>query len=97
MLNSKQRSYLRGLANRISPIFQIGKGGLEDNFLKQVEEALTARELIKISILANSELDAFEAMDKICSKLKCDGVQVIGNKIVIYKRNKKNQKIELPE
>lgn len=97
MLNSKQRSYLRGLSNGISPIFQIGKGGIEENLLKQIKDALTARELIKISILANSDIDANEAMDTICGKLKCDGVQTIGNKIVIYKKNIKNQKIEIPE
>lgn len=97
MLNSKQRSYLRGLANRISPIFQIGKGGIEENLLKQIEDALTARELIKISILQNCDINPKEAMEKICSSLKCEGVQIIGNKIVIYKKNNKKQKIELPE
>lgn len=97
MLNSKQRSYLRGLANRVNPIFQIGKAGLEENLLKQIKDALIARELIKISILANSEINASEAMEIICSKLKCDGVQVIGNRIVLYKKNIKNQKIQLPK
>ena len=97
MLNSKQRSYLRGLSNGINPIFQIGKGGIEENLLKQINDALIARELIKISILANSEIDAFGAMDIITSKLKCDGVQVIGNRIVIYKKNNKTPKIQLPK
>lgn len=96
MLNSKQRSYLKGLANGITPIFQIGKGGLEENLLKQINEALKARELIKISLLANTELDGLEAMKIICTKLKCDGVQVIGNKIVLFKKNKEKSKIILP-
>lgn len=58
MLTSKQRSYLRGLSNNIVPIFQVGKNGIEENFLKQVEDALEVRELIKISILQNSEYTA---------------------------------------
>lgn len=97
MITSKQRSYLRGLANTMSPIFQIGKEGIEENFLKQVEDALESRELIKISVLNNSEYEAREASDEICEELGCEGVQSIGSKIVIYRKSKKNPKIELPK
>lgn len=97
MITSKQRSYLRGLANTMSPIFQIGKEGIEENFLKQVDDALEARELIKISVLNNSDYGAREASDEICEELGCEGVQSIGSKIVLYRRSKKNSKIELPK
>ena len=60
MLTGKQRAYLRGLANSLTPIFQIGKNGVEENFLIQVSQALEARELIKIKVLENSGLDSRE-------------------------------------
>ena len=98
MLTGKQRAYLRGLANEISPIFQIGKNGVEKNFLIQVSQALEARELIKIKVLENSGLETRETSDMICKALKCEGIQAIGNKIVLYKQssNLKKRKIELP-
>ncbi|WP_040210743.1 ribosome assembly RNA-binding protein YhbY [Clostridium polynesiense] len=97
MITSKQRAYLRSLSNGISPIFQLGKNGIEDAFLNQIEDALEARELIKITILENSGCDPREASDKICEAIGCEGVQVIGNKIVLYKKSLKKPKIELPE
>ena len=96
MITSKQRSYLRSLANTMNPIFQVGKEGIEKNFLKQIDDALEARELIKISILNNSDYGTREASDEICSELECEGIQSIGNKIVLYRRSKKNPRIELP-
>ncbi|WPC42903.1 ribosome assembly RNA-binding protein YhbY [Clostridium sp. JS66] len=96
MITSKQRSYLRSLANNMSPIFQVGKEGIEDNFLKQVQDALEAREIIKISVLNNSGINAREASDMICEELGCEGIQAIGNKLVLYKRSSKKPKIELP-
>lgn len=95
MITSKQRSYLRGLANNLDPIFQIGKGGIEENFLKQVQDALEARELIKIKVLENSGLGAREASDTICEAINCEGIQAIGNKIVLYKKSINKSKIEL--
>lgn len=95
MITSKQRSYLRSLANNMESIFQIGKIGIEENFLKQVDDALEARELIKIKILNNSGYDAREASDIICDKLNCEGVQSIGSKIVLYRKSEKKPKIEL--
>lgn len=96
MITTKQRAYLRGLANTISPIFQIGKNGVEENFLIQVSQALEARELIKIKVLENSGLETRETSDMICKALKCEGVQAIGNKITLYKKSKNKPKIELP-
>ena len=96
MITSKQRSYLRTIANPLQPIFQVGKAGIEENFLKQVEEALESRELIKIKVLNNSGLTAREASDVICEAIDAQGVQAIGNKCVLYKRSFKKPKIELP-
>ena len=96
MITSKQRSYLRSLSNNITSIFQIGKGGIDDNMLQAIDSALEARELIKISILNNSDYGAREASDEICKKLKCEGVQAIGKKIVLYKQSSKKPVIELP-
>ncbi|MEW9096668.1 MAG: ribosome assembly RNA-binding protein YhbY [Clostridiaceae bacterium] len=96
MITGKQRSYLRSLANTIDPIFQVGKGGIEENFIKQVDSALEAREIIKISVLNNSGLTAREASDMICEELNCEGVQAIGSKLVIYRKSSKKPKIQLP-
>jgi RNA-binding protein len=96
MITTKQRAYLRGLANKIEPIFQLGKGGIETNFLRQIESALEKREIVKITVLETSGIDPREASDQICSAIGCEGVQVIGGKIVVYKRSKNKPKIELP-
>ena len=96
-MTSKQRAYLRGLANSIDPIFQIGKSGLSENLLKQLDDALEARELIKIKVLENSGLDTREASDELCRIVGAEGIQAIGSKMVIYKKSEKNPKIELPK
>ncbi|MGH4118832.1 ribosome assembly RNA-binding protein YhbY [Clostridium sp.] len=96
MITSKQRSYLRTLANPLQPIFQVGKAGIEQNFLKQLEDALESRELIKIKILNNSGITAREASDIICAAIAAEAVQTIGSKCVLYKRSFKKPKIELP-
>jgi len=96
MITSKQRSYLRTLANPLQPIFQVGKAGIEKNFLKQLEDALESRELIKIKILNNSGITAREASDMICDSIAAEAVQTIGSKCVLYKRSFKKPKIELP-
>lgn len=96
MITGKQRAYLRGLANNLDPIFQVGKNGVEEAFLKQLTEALEARELIKIKVLENSGLGAREASNYICEKIGCEGIQAIGSKIVLYKKSSKKPKIEIP-
>lgn len=97
MITTKQRAYLRGLANKIDAIFQVGKGGIEASFIKQVEEALEKRELIKINVLENSGMDPREAQHQLVGALGCEGIQVIGSKIVLYKESKNQKKIELPK
>lgn len=96
MLNSKQRSYLRSLGNTIEPIVLIGKEGISEGIINQVNEALEARELLKASVLKNSLLDAKEACIEICAATGADPVQVIGNKFIIYRKSKEKPSIQLP-
>jgi RNA-binding protein len=93
MLTSKQRSYLRGLASTMDPIFQIGKGGISDNLIKQFDDALEARELIKAAVLRNSEAGAREIADEIAGIVGADVVQVIGNRFVLYRESEKHNEI----
>jgi RNA-binding protein len=95
MLTSKQRAQLRGLASTEDTIVQIGKGGISENVIEQVNSALKARELIKGRVLENSLLSAREACDALAEACRAEAVQVIGSKFVLYKRNEKEPKIEL--
>ena len=94
MLNSKQRAFLRGLANRIDTILIVGKGEITDNIIKQADDALTAREIIKGKVLENSAYSSREAAAEKCS---ADVVQVIGSKFVLYRRNDDEPVIEFPK
>lgn len=95
MLTSKQRSYLRSLANTIDPIFQVGKGGVGDNLIKQFNDALEARELIKATVLRNADTGAREICEEIAVRTGAEVVQVIGSKFVLYKESKKHKEIIL--
>lgn len=95
MLTSKQRAKLRALANPIDTILQVGKGGVGDQLITQVKDALTARELIKLRALETCPLSAKEAANVLAEATGSDVVQVIGTKLVLYKRNNKEPKIEL--
>lgn len=92
-MTSKDRAQLRSLANTIEPIFQIGKSGISDNLIKQVDDALEARELIKITVLETSPNDALELGNELANKTNSILVQVIGKKITLYRRKKKDSKI----
>lgn len=96
MLNSKQRAYLRSLANQMSPIFQIGKGGITEETCLQIGNALEARELVKISVLETCAYSAREAADAIAEEIGADVVSVSGKRFVLYRRSEKKPKIELP-
>ena len=96
MLTGKQRSYLRSLANNIEPIFQVGKGGINENMVKQFNEALEARELIKVLVLKNSADDIRTICNEAAELTGSEIVQVIGNKFVLYKESKENKVLELP-
>ena len=91
-LTSKQRAQLRSLATNLDTIVHVGKDGIGDNLIKQVNDALEARELIKGRVLENSLLTAREA-----AAARCEVVQVIGSKFVLYRmqHDKSKRKIEL--
>lgn len=95
MLTSKQRALLRGIASSYETIFQVGKGGVSENLIQQVSDALRKRELIKLRVLDNSEYSAREAADEIASKTDSEVVQVIGSKFVLFKRNSKDPVIDI--
>lgn len=97
MLTSKQRAYLRALANTLEPVFIIGKGGLNDNMIADIDAALEARELIKVKILNNSMAEPKEASIEIADRIDADVVQVIGGKFVLYRQSKENPSITLPK
>lgn len=95
-MTTKQRAYLKSLAMTMDPIFQIGKNSMTPELTKAIEEALTARELIKVSVLKNCMDDPRMLADMIAERTHSQVVQVIGKKIVLYKEGKdKNKKIEL--
>ena len=96
MLTAKQIRYLRGLAHPLTPIMQVGKGGVSENMLDQIGLALEARELIKISVLANSDLSVQDAAQSIQSSTKADVVQTIGRTIVLYRKSVDHRTIVLP-
>ncbi|HHW46385.1 MAG TPA: ribosome assembly RNA-binding protein YhbY [Clostridiales bacterium] len=95
MLTSKQRAQLRSLANQIDTIFQIGKSGINEQLIKQVDDALEARELIKLCTLETSPVSPREAADQIAQLVSADVVQVIGSRFVLYRESKDNKKIFL--
>lgn len=97
MLTSKQRAYLRSLANGIDTILMVGKGGLSEQITAQAVSALKAREIIKGRVLESCELSVREVADSLAQETKSDVVQVIGTKFVLYKRNEKDPKIVLPK
>lgn len=93
-LTSKQRAQLRGLANDLQPIVHIGKDGIGDNLVKQANDALEARELIKCKVLENSMLTPREACDQLSALTRSEQVQVIGTKFVLYRPTHKKDKAD---
>ena len=97
-LTSKQRAQLRAMANPLEPVIHIGKGDIGDNLIKQADEALEARELIKCRVLETSLLSAREAADALAPALRAEVVQVIGTKFILFRpshRKDKKDKIVL--
>lgn len=92
MLTSKQRAVLRGIASTMTPVFQIGKGEIDDPMIQSVMECLKARELIKVKVLKNSIYTAEEAASILAEKTNSDCVQVIGGKFVLFKKKDKESK-----
>lgn len=95
-MTSKQRAYLRSLANNAETILIVGKDGVTDNVFNQADEALEARELIKMKCLETSMMTAREAAEEIAEEVGAEVVQVIGTKAVLYRKSK-NSKIVLPK
>lgn len=95
-LTSKQRAYLKSLANSLDPIFQVGKSSLTPEFTESVGDAFNTRELLKIAVLKNCADDPREIAQAVAERTHSQVVQVIGKKIILYKPDKKNPKIVLP-
>ncbi|PJK17528.1 ribosome assembly RNA-binding protein YhbY [Chryseomicrobium excrementi] len=96
MLTGKQKRFLRSEAHHVAPIFQVGKGGVNEQMIKQIQEALEVRELIKISILQNCEEDKHVVAEELASKTGAELVQLIGLTVVLYKESVNKKKILLP-
>lgn len=96
MLTGKQKRFLRAKAHHLTPIFQVGKGGVNENMLTQIQEALEVRELIKVSILQNCDVDKDTVANELAKGTKSELVQLIGLTVVLYKESKENKRLELP-
>jgi len=96
-LTSKQRAYLRGLAQKIDPIFQVGKGGVTPELTEAIAAALEARELIKVSVLQNCIMETAEVADTLSGRTRSEVVQVIGGRFVLFRISKTKPIIELPK
>ena len=96
-MTSKQRSYLKGLAMNLEPVFQIGKSSVTPENVEAISEVFNTRELVKISILKNCLDDPKEVANTVAERTRSQVVQVIGKKIVLYKEGKDDKKkIQLP-
>lgn len=96
MLTGKQKRFLRSKANQIKPIFQVGKHGVAENMIKQINDALEKRELIKVSVLQNCLEDKNTVAKQISEQTNSYIVQIIGNNIILYKESSEHKGIELP-
>ncbi|GIO27612.1 ribosome assembly RNA-binding protein YhbY [Ornithinibacillus bavariensis] len=96
MLTGKQKRFLRSKAHHLKPIFQVGKIGVNDNMIVQINEALEKRELIKVSILQNCMEDKDTIAEQLQEGTHAEIVQIIGNNIVLYKESEENKQIQLP-
>lgn len=97
MLTSKQRAYLRSLANDMDTILMVGKGGIGDDVIKKADDALAAREIIKAKVLETAPLSVRETAEQVALRTSSEVVQVIGSKFVLYRKNPKEPKITLPK
>ena len=94
-MTTKQRAALRSMANTLVPVLHIGKDGINDNLVQQAWDVLEARELIKVTVQKNAPCDAKEACVALCERTHADPVQVIGSKFVIYRKARKDSKIDV--
>ena len=96
-MTGKQRAYLRSRANSLDTILYVGKGGLSENVVKEADEALTARELIKGRVLEASLMTAAEACQALAEATGAEGIQSIGSRFVLYRPHPTEPKIRLPK
>ncbi|MEH7353231.1 ribosome assembly RNA-binding protein YhbY [Neobacillus drentensis] len=96
MLTGKQKRFLRSKAHHLDPIFQVGKGGVNENMIKQISDALEARELFKVSVLQNCEEDKTVIAEHLAEGTGAEIVQIIGSTIVLYKESVEKKTITLP-
>ena len=97
MITSKQRAYLRSMANSMETILIVGKSGVSTEVIKQADDALTAREIFKGKVLETAEDGVWEIAAILAEKTQADIVQIIGTKFVLYRKNNKEPKITLPK
>lgn len=95
MLTSKQRAFLRSYASNLNCLMQVGKNGITPFVTKSVDEILNAREIIKINVLENCEMDIKEIAQILSERTHSQIVQIIGHKIILYRKSKQNHKIDL--
>jgi RNA-binding protein len=95
MITSKQRAALRCIANDLQALYQLGKNGLTDEFITQIDEALEAKEIIKIAVLNNAFFTAKEVLAVLSERLKCEPVSAVGSKIVIYRKSSDPKKVKI--
>lgn len=96
MLTGKQKRHLRSLAHHVNPVTQVGKGGVSDAMIEQINLALEAHELVKVSILQNCEEDKNVVANDLAERSGAELVQLIGKQVVLYKESRDNKQIDLP-
>ncbi len=96
-MTSKQRAYLRGAANGLEPILHAGKGGISDAMIKQADDALTARELIKGKVLETAPATTRELAEEIAAAVQAQVVQVVGRTFVLFRQKDKDSQFKLPK
>ncbi|SFG07900.1 ribosome assembly RNA-binding protein YhbY [Sporolactobacillus nakayamae] len=97
MLSNNQRKYLKKLAHPLRPVFQVGKTGVHDQFINEIDHVLEKRELIKVQFLQNTFEDPFDASTEISERTGSELIQVIGHTAVLYRRSKEHMRIEVPK
>lgn len=96
MITGKQRSFLKGLAQKTDPTVYIGKQGITENVIKEMETGFEARELVKVKLQEGCMMDAKEAANEVAAVTGAEFVQAIGRKFVLYKESRENKQIVLP-
>lgn len=97
MITGKQRSYLKSLAHDIDPTVYIGKAGVTDNVIKEIDMCLEARELVKVKLQDGCVMEPKDVANDMAAKLEAEFVQAIGRRFTLYRQSKENKKIELPK